>query len=261
MLTKDRPAMAARALHYFRSQTYDRKLLLIFNAGKNFAELGPLRENESALHWGDDGAVIGTLRNRAIRFTLSAEAPFGEKIPEVFVHWDDDDYSDPRRIEEQVDMLTAPELIGPEDTEAKVPEIVAYHSLPFVDERPGGEVWRYNGYPGYAIGTSLMYWCSTWEKRHFPEIHIGEDTEFCSDRRIVSVDGYGTTIDPPMMIARIHAGSTSMRNMERFRSGADHVFTLIEGSAAAQARELISQEVSSRKTSPVERSSVRRTEF
>jgi hypothetical protein len=123
-------------------------------------------------------------------------------------HWDDDDWSHPNRIAEQVALLQA--------TEA---DCVGYNEMLFwrerAPERPG-ESWLYsNQNPRYALGTSLCYWRLAWEARPFQDINHGEDTEWLKGVRCEAVSSGKPSsraiysADVISMIARIHSGNSS----------------------------------------------------
>lgn len=245
LLTRDRPEMAARAVAAFRAQIYGRFSVLVYDTSEKMPDKYPEFGSSAVLYHyrGPTNATIGALRNEAIEFAMIAKSP---KQFDVFVHADDDDLSHPNRIAEQVAHLTTPGHPLLVDTETGVllnqtggaldtnpVDIVGYHSMLFVDQRTGGKVWKYVGYPGYAIGTSLMYWRKTWEARPFPDQNIGEDTEFCKNRRVVSVDA------GEMMVARMHKGMTTVRNMERFEAGGEgHVYQRVTGELENRARKV-----------------------
>jgi len=177
-----RDSMRARAVASIRDQTYS-----------------PI---QVVTHESRDGVSIGELRNNA------GERCFGD----IIVHADDDDWSNPRRIEEQVALL-----------QASGAEAVGYHEAIFWDETlvghiehaarfeiRGGEAVEiaapvmdigeaylyYNPRPNYAIGASLAYWRSTWQRHPFPHLPIpgnrqsaGEDAEWLKDVKCVSISG------------------------------------------------------------------------
>jgi len=135
----------------------------------------------------EDGFRIGDLRN------FGASRALGSLI----AHWDDDDYSAPGRLADQVERLI---------TSGKA--VTGYSSMRFTD---GCRWWLYRGHHRFSLGTSLMYRKDWWEKNPFVSKHIGEDGEFvkAADR-----DGQlqtSTTID--MMAASIHNGNTSPRHI------------------------------------------------
>lgn len=221
MLTRDRPEMAARALRCFEAQTYGRKRLLVVNSGPT-----PLfKETENI--WepcfvGADAMSIGELRNLGCRFAAGNYAKSAER-PDIIIHWDDDDWSHPFRISEQVALL-----------QQSGAEAVGYHDLlfwdtsrkpkhqPFEFEEPG-ETWLYTAeHPTYFPGTSACYWRSTWERKPFADVSVGEDMIWWTglktavatslmDRYGMPMYGWRHRRIEPRMIASIHGGNTASR--------------------------------------------------
>jgi hypothetical protein len=139
------------------------------------------------------GKTIGYMRN------LCVEQARGE----IIVHADDDDYSHPMRLAEQVALLQSSDS-----------ECVGYRECAFWDTRLEvgkrkaqafvrgdgpcigvsaplpGEAWVYRSPdPRYAIGASLMYWRKTWERVPFPDKNVGEDQHFTMRVKTVGVSG------------------------------------------------------------------------
>ena len=212
MLTRDRPAMAARAVRCFREQTYANKRLLIWDSSPELI----------CFHEEDDAQIfevpapchqmmsIGALRNAA--------ASFWTEFP-IIIHWDDDDISHPNRIAEQVSLLQASgaECVGYSEMLFARVETCAIHNADG-DERgefQNVEAWLYTAPPGSAPGTSLCYWRSTWERRAFPDVNVGEDHEWLKRIELARASGFGSAVQPadhtPRLIATIHGGNTSSR--------------------------------------------------
>jgi hypothetical protein len=139
---------------------------------------------------------------------LAEQRSIGEKrnygcehaIGEMVCHWDDDDWSDPRRLTDQVTKLQV-------FTECAV---TGYHSMRFTD---GAKWWKYEGTSNYALGTSLCYWRSWWKEHPFEPKNIGEDNTFVAvasaAKQLISDDAdFGTE---KMMHATIHPLNTSPR--------------------------------------------------
>lgn len=207
MLANGRAAMVKQAVDAFKAQTYQRKILLVYDSGEpqiplseddyvhvdgrpriHFAKFysRPARSGECAER------TIGALRNEAIAVVIAAVDPV-----DIIVHWDSDDWSHPRRIEEQVDLL-----------EASGADAVGYNQMTFWREAER-EAWLYTG---SILGTSLCYWQSAWERRPFPDKRDGEDTEW-----LLGIESRGVSSMPwlmpefrqvPRMIARIHDGNS-----------------------------------------------------
>lgn len=115
----------------------------------------------------------------------------------IIVHWDDDDYSAPGRIADQVDRLSESGL-----------SVTGYNRMSF---RDGTRRWLFTGAADFALGTSLCYRKEFWAANRFPGLQIGEDYAFLSAARrlhqIVSVEA------GEMMYATVHPGNTSPRQL------------------------------------------------
>lgn len=226
MLTRDRPAMAKRAVESFRAQTYANKSLLIWDTGPDHEVRWLAREfrvAEESIHHVEDvpDFSIGELRNRANDWPHAREA-------DIIVHWDDDDWSHPNRIAEQVALLQSSgadavgyrEMLFWRDIQLSERDVYGADGDP---SRPCDvieEAWLYShSRPDYALGTSLCYWRKTWERKPFPDLPkgpgaTGEDHEWRQGLRVVSESssGYMTDEGPgvePRMIASIHGGNSS----------------------------------------------------
>ena len=125
----------------------------------------------------------------------------------IITHWDDDDWSAPTRVEEQVQsLLSVPQAV-----------MCGYRTMIFADGRPDG-YYLYDGTPGTIIGSSLMFRRSWWEAGHrFPEWRTekgaNEDSGLVHQterRERVVLD------DCRVMYATNHPGNTSPRGRETY---------------------------------------------
>ena len=214
MVTADRPEFVKRSIDCFRTQTYGTAALVIYDTGKEPLKLDAGGFLLHHVHEEVDGLPVGALRNNANRIVGA----------DVIVHWDDDDWSHPNRIAEQVALLkeTGADCVGYNDMlfwrtrcltlEGAVSEM---HSIE-------SDAWLYKHHrANYALGTSLCYWRSTWEAKQFKD-HLGaksggtgEDHEWIQDMKLHSTSSYLEQIsaaewrNDPRMIARIHGQNTS----------------------------------------------------
>ncbi len=218
LLTKDRPEMAKRAVECFRSQTYPRKtIMVLLTDPKGIApETDAMRGEFTATYNGAINLTIGELRNGANHCAVE------QYQPDIFIHFDDDDWSHPNRIAEQVALLQL--------TKA---ECVGYQEMFFWDSRGTGETWHYlNRDHRYCVGSSLCYTRAAWERKPFKALPVnseslGEDTEFIRDRESVGVymstmardktiEIAGEQVREPRMICSIHGkNSTSYAGIEK----------------------------------------------
>jgi len=158
--------------------------------GEDVRDLIPDVENIRLIHL-EDQLSIGTKRN------FGCERALGK----IIAHWDDDDYSAPDRLADQLGRL---------HSSGKM--VTGYHSMRFKEDDIW---WQYPGTIAFAIGTSLCYYREFWRQNQFPHIQIGEDNAFQAKAwelgQIENADAR------EMMYATIHAGNTSPRNLKTYR--------------------------------------------
>lgn len=135
----------------------------------------------------EDGFTIGEKRNFGA----------GHARGVIIAHWDDDDYSAPARLLDQVERM-----------QSSGKAVAGYCSMLFTD---GRSWWRYKGVSDYALGTSLCYRKEWWRDHPFPAKQLGEDNAFVGEarrlRQLVSVEA------GEMMVASVHSGNTSPRQL------------------------------------------------
>lgn len=202
MLVNGRDAMVRRAVECVRAQTYQRLSLVVLDTGESSVAL-PC-DVETWRHVpGLSGCSIGELRNVANGYTDA----------DIIVHFDSDDYSHPRRVEEQVALL-----------EASRANAVGYNEALFWRE-PYDQAFLYrNEDPSEMLGASICYWRRVWERKPFEATSQGEDFRFRVGLKTVGVSSiYKVGTHPetgavftlphqmrePRFIARIHASNTS----------------------------------------------------
>ncbi len=184
MPTRSRPALAAMALDCYLQQTYQHKeLIIVDDAGSPSFETPPDIEGVKYFRL-NQRLTVGAKRNICVS---RAEG-------EVICHWDSDDWNHPERLSDQIARLGTHDVTG-------------YNSMRFTD---GQRWWQYTAAsPDYAVGTSLMYRRSYWEKSPFPDEMVGEDARFIVPARnagkIICVDAGA------YMYATNHAGNTDQR--------------------------------------------------
>lgn len=160
--------------------------MMILADGQDVADLVPDDSRIRLLHL-EGSPEIGAKRNFGCLRAAGV----------IVVHWDDDDWSEPGRLCDQIGRLT-------ETGRA----VTGYHSMRFTD---GASWWQYEGAPNYALGTSLCYRLDWWRTHRFPTLQVGEDNAFVADAfsggQLATVDASGH------MWATIHSGNTSKRSM------------------------------------------------
>ncbi len=216
MLANGRPDMVKRAVKCFRAKTYENATLFIWDQslyGKPSGSALDYSDYKTLhLHARTPGS-IGWMRNAANEFG-------GHKYGnDIICHWDSDDWSHPNRIAEQVALL-----------QSSGAECVGYDEMLFWNRAPGQFCgsWLYRAaIPNYAIGTSMCYWRSTWDRRPFPDRSEGCDDLEWFNRGVKIFSGssvpeltWGRNAVPvspedigaePRMIASIHGGNTCAR--------------------------------------------------
>ena len=247
-LTRDRDRMLEQSILSFESQNYGNKTLYVLDNGdgRHSHQLAQ-RHPHVVRYWLDDSCgcshnrTIGELRNIVNGYA------FGKGPPDIIVHWDDDDWSHPSRIEDQVEILqrTGADVVGYNEvlfavkfgtTEAIEVTRSGIFDGPndpppsqYREYVPGVTRYSYQAYhycdrrKTYAIGSSLCYWTKTWQRRPFQKAPIrpnatGEDSLFIEGLNCVGVSGL---TDPagPRMVCRVH-GSNSADYSNLTREGA-----------------------------------------
>ena len=219
MVTANRPELARRAVECFRAQTYEAKRLFVFDNSE--ARPYALIDNAYAVYEPCAGRSIAELRNHANAMANAS----------ILVHWDDDDWSHPNRIAEQVALLqSGAELVGYNEmlfwrssmvTGPPYPAVCPSCILaPCICSR---QAWLYTG---EILGTSMAYWRRTWERVPFQSGgHHNEDAGFAlgvraAGMRIDTISGWPYRGEPefiphhPRMIARIHAGNAKNQSYD-----------------------------------------------
>lgn len=162
---------------------------MILQDGKG-ADLRSICEGQPNVRW----LRYPSERNIGSKRNLCCELAAGE----IILHWDDDDWSFPNRIREQVDAI----LAGP--------PVAGYRTIHFFDER-SRKAHEYHGGPQYIVGTSFAYRRSWWQEHPFRDFTCGEDNDFRDRARgiLAAMDGLGK------MVALTHGNGTSPRSINR----------------------------------------------
>lgn len=203
MLTADRPHMADRAIQCFAEQDYENKRLLIWDTGKH-----PIRDYDLEysgtefdyilqpnVDMGPGPHSIGALRNAAVKFAI---AHYQTTPPAFIAHFDDDDYSHPERLSEQVQLI--------ESTKANA---VGYSRWLMWDET-SEHAWRYTspGWPekqSYLAGGSLLYSVDAWQYNKFPDVN-DDDTRWQMKLKRLGLDAF-IGDEMPRFISRYHGAN------------------------------------------------------
>lgn len=191
MPTRGRPQYAREALDCFLRQTHrDRELIIVDDADD------PSFEEPLIADFRIQGNIHYHRLNRRLTVGAKRNLACSRASGEAICHWDDDDFSAPERIEDQLTRLND-----------KGVGLTGYNRMRFFDVETG-EWWVFNGGSHQVIGTSMMYTREFWKTHPFPDINEGEDSAVANIASRVAVVEAGE-----MMWARTHAGNTSKRDL------------------------------------------------
>lgn len=195
MLVNGREAMVRRAIASYRAQTYQRKRLLIYangpvepaeylNADAIYTEYEPVT-----------GKTIGWLRNQANEIASRLN-------PDIIAHFDSDDWSHPRRLEEQVALL-----------QSSGAECVGYREVLFWDTRPGAfcGAWVYANHDArYGVDASRMMWRGAWEKARYDDAPYADQRWWLANAgKCVGISATAKPGGCPRLICQIHDDNMS----------------------------------------------------
>lgn len=256
MLVNGRLPMVKRAVASYQAQTYENKRLLIWNTGPSFFNDWPEAYGLPETIWTPDvdaaacsKLTVGELRNIANRFASTHYGPIADR-PDILAHWDSDDWSHPRRIEEQVALLeqTKADAVGYSDMlfwrtcekcnagrANTLPECPHCHlKYDPTREVPAGEAWLYkHRNPNYCLGTSLCYRREVWQQVPFLALpnaqgSTGEEYYWLKKVNAAGACSCGHAIPgrdvkyakpyQPRMIASIHGGNTQYYGEDMLKS-------------------------------------------
>jgi 2-polyprenyl-3-methyl-5-hydroxy-6-metoxy-1,4-benzoquinol methylase len=191
MPTYNRRSFVPRAIELFLGQTYAEKELIVLDDGDDrVADIIPARNDIRYIAL-PSRLNVGAKRNLACR----------EARGDLILHWDDDDWYAPRRIETQVKALVESQA-----------DIAGLDRLLYFD--PAANLaWQYS-YPRnakrWAGGNTLCYRKAFWNSHRFPEVMIGEDSRFvwsASAGKLVTID------DESLVVGFIHGSNVSPKEV------------------------------------------------
>lgn len=187
MPTYNRRAFVGQAIAYFLRQEYVNKELIIVDDGTDtISDLVPVDECIRYIRLREKKSV-GAKRN------LACEEARGS----IIVHWDDDDWHAPHRLNYQIGTLLR------EGT-----DVCGTTTLFFCDaehERAWQYVYPYGQNPWLAGGT-LCYTRAFWAGNRFANINVGEDSRFVWSSRPARVTKLA---DATFYVAMIHQHNVS----------------------------------------------------
>ncbi len=192
MPTADRRHLVPQAIDSFLSQTWEEKELWVLDDGQDLvADLIP-RDSGVAYY-----AIDGSKPNIPAKRNMVN----GKARGRVIIHWDDDDWSAPDRMQSQVEYLLATGV-----------DLVGYHRMHFWDV-VAQQAYAYRSTQHvWACGTSFCYWKRFWELNPYDEsIDLSTDNIFCRAARIRK--NLATETAGQAMVARVHSRNTNPKNL------------------------------------------------
>ena len=233
MLVNGRAEMVNRAIASYKAQTYVAKLLLILDSGKEPVKRTPYGEYNVTTVWMPDmnGATIGALRNAA---NWCAVDHFNANL---IAHFDSDDWSHSRRLEELVALLQASgkQCVGYRellfwDTRHFNAHVKGEWQTPAPDCENLGESWIYHNHePRWCAGASMLYTRASWEACPFDDApHEDQRWWLKNAKKCLGVSSIPkapwapaavTRDDSPRMVCQMHAGGTEQIPREVMLAG------------------------------------------
>jgi glycosyltransferase involved in cell wall biosynthesis len=173
------------AIRCFTQQTYEPVELIIIDDSEQSGMALPADGRIRYVQL-DKRTPTGTKRNIGAR----------EATGDIIANLDDDDWSSPHRIEDEVQRLlkTGKAVTG-------------YNASIIYDEATKGLYKIPGGPPYFASGSSQCYWKSWWEKHPYPDCSFGEDSVFSRTARLA--DQLAIAEPGEMLVVRRHASNTS----------------------------------------------------
>jgi glycosyltransferase involved in cell wall biosynthesis len=191
--TYNRKRFIPSAIDCFLSQTLlDSELLIVDDGTESVVDLIPENPRIRYVRLEGPRRTTGEKRNACCELAQG----------NIIVHWDDDDWSAPGRLENQVSQLWLSEK-----------QVMVYYNILYWHENTS-MLYRY--YPKfgprhaytweYANGASLCYHKSWWKQHRFGDIMVGEDSDFI---KTAEVAGQMATSDAcKFMVIRAHGNNT-----------------------------------------------------
>lgn len=190
LTTRARREWLPRAIECFAAQTYAMRELLII--AEDAIDLTEIRKTSYVFAVrSPQGLTLGAKHNYACSLAMG----------DLIAKWDDDDWSAPGRIADQVARL-----------ESTGREFTGYSQMKFTD---GARWWRYVAAPGWPLGTSLVFAKSWWRQHQFPDRQKASDNPLCLSAQL---EQQPVAAAGDMMVAAVHPGNTNQsgsRNGDR----------------------------------------------
>ncbi len=156
---------------FFAQDYYHKELILVSDTGLSFdCVMNECRVSFLSTEFSMPKQTIGNKRNIAI------STAFGH----VIIHMDSDDKYSPQWISKSVDFLKNSNF-----------NLIGLSKAYFYDiNKKIKYLYNYTGGQKSVCGASMCFYKSEWEKHHFKDLMIGEDSEFCSQTLKIGYSPY-----------------------------------------------------------------------
>jgi glycosyltransferase involved in cell wall biosynthesis len=184
--TYNRSKYLPTAIRCFTQQTYAPIELIIVDDSEDLSTTYIPADGRIRHIRLDKRTPTGTKRN------IGAEAATGD----IIANLDDDDFSSPHRIEDEVQRLI------------KTGKAVTGYNASILFDEETRQLYKIPGGPPYfASGSSQCYWKVWWRGHHYPDCSFGEDSVFSRTARLA--DDLAIAEPGTMLVVRRHKNNTS----------------------------------------------------
>jgi len=180
--TRNRTKYLPGLIDCFLKQTYRNSELVIVDDGEEAVDCIPVNSRIRYIRWRSARLPLGEKRNVCCEFATG----------KIIVHFDDDDWAAPTRIEDQVTQLAASHQ-----------QLLSYNNILYWDE-DAKKIYRCWPKMQAPHGATFCYYKAFWEQNKFSG-DLGEDTRFAlvarTHKQIIYVDA------KQQMVIRAHAAA------------------------------------------------------
>lgn len=184
MPTKNRAKYVPTAIRCFTQQTYPDVRLVIVDDG------------EEQLTIPADGRIYYIKLDKSTTTGMKRNIGAEKAGSGIIANLDDDDWSNPHRIEDQVRRLLS------------TGKAVTGYNVSILFDEATNQFYKIPGGPPYfASGSSQCYWHRWWKEHPYPDCSFGEDSVFSRTARLA--DQLAIADPGDMLVVRRHATNTS----------------------------------------------------
>jgi len=203
--TRNRTHFLERCAFYLQRQTYPRLLLewVIVDSSEE-PSAGTMKIADRVKQHVSSVQVCRVLGSLGHLHNVGNRSSRGS----VIVHFDDDDWHSPTRIEKQVTALMRPgiKLVCTDDY------------FTWFGAGRACKSWSW-GMDLFSSGGTFAYWRSAWERNAFPALQHGEDQVFA---KMIRIAGGARNLRDPTLFAYIRHGANTCEFLKDFEDRANH---------------------------------------